>query len=91
MWAQCSCDLASWTLLKRANPGHGHELAPRANAGDWILVEAWDDDEQEVWLAKAAAHFGQKCQRKTTASQKDRFPKKGVRFTKGECDSRAVL
>ena len=63
---------------------HGHELAPKANAGDWILVEAWDDDEQEVWLAKTVAHFGRNCQRKTTARQKNRFPTKGVRFTKGE-------
>ena len=67
----------------RAN-AHGHELAPNVKPGDWVLVEAWDDDDHDVWLAKAVAHFGQRCQRKTTVKQKNRFPEKGVRFTKGE-------
>jgi hypothetical protein len=53
-------------------------------AGAWVLVEAYDDDNHEVWLAKTLMHFGKKCQRKTTPRQKNRFPAKSTRFNDGD-------
>ena len=53
--------------LPATHPAHGHSIAAAGlEPGQWVLVEAFGDDEEEMWLGKTLAFgdFGQDSCRK---------------------------
>ena len=63
---------------------YGHELAAAAQPGQWVLIEAFNDDSDEMWFAKTVAFsaFGDAvCCKEHTDGQKNVY---GTRFNTGD-------
>jgi hypothetical protein len=88
-WRNASC--RAKTGAQASNPDkrareHGHALAAAGlKRGQWLLVEAFGDDEDEMWLGKTVAFgaFGllPSCCKQHTEGQQNVF---GTRFNTGD-------
>jgi hypothetical protein len=88
-WRNASCRAKTGAQAsapdKRARE-HGHALAAAGlEPGQWVLVEAFGDDEDEMWLGKTVAFgaFGRlpSCCKQHTEGQQNVF---GTRFNTGD-------
>ena len=88
-WRNASCRAKEGAEVgspdKRARE-HGHELAAAGlEPGQWVLVEAYDDDVDELWLGKTVdfGGFGSGgCCKKHTGPQGNKYR---TRFNMGDC------
>ena len=86
-WHNASCRAKSGAEASSPDQrarAHGHELAAAAQPGQWVLIEAFNDDVDEMWLAKTVAFsaFGDAvCCKKDTDGQKNIY---GTRFNTGD-------
>jgi hypothetical protein len=90
-WSNKSCrakegaEVGSPDLRART---HGHALAPglAPAGGEWVLVEAYNDKDDELWLGRTLAFGGfnsraPRCSKKHTGQQSKKF---GTRFDAGD-------
>jgi hypothetical protein len=87
-WANKSCRIIAGPgadhLDQRAKD-HGHQLAAGLRNGDWVLIENYADDEDEVWLGRTVPFFrhgdSKCCVEEHTGSRRHI---QGVRFDPGD-------
>jgi hypothetical protein len=84
-WRNASCRAKNGAEAsspdKRARK-HGHELAAAGIRPDqWILVEAFGDNDDEMWLGKTEAFFGGSCYKQHRGGQQNLY---GTRFNTGD-------
>ena len=84
-WRNASCRAKNGAEAsspdKRARE-HGHALAAAGiSPGQWVLVEAFGDDEDEMWLGKTEAFFGSSCCKQHRGGQQNEY---GTRFNTGD-------
>ncbi len=86
-WHNASCRAKSGAGASSPDQrarAHGHELAAAAQPGQWVLIEAFNDDVDEMWLARTVAFsaFGVAvCCKKHLDGQKNVY---GTRFNTGD-------